>query len=211
MSNKDSFNQHNQNYVLDDAFQKEKKAHEDHNSNNFEFLYQSDIPHGDALDEHKLTVGVDIGSGTGWFANYLVEQRSYKKVYAIEPSEAAIEIAKKIYPDNKKVKYINGFAEEQISKLKLTKSTFFSTMCVLAHLEDEDVINILSAINKVAPEGSMLACSEPWGRFYHRQCWNIRPPEWWVENLVNWEYEFYNDYVLTDPPGRSKGFIAIKL
>ena len=211
MPNTDSFNQHNQNYVLDDAFQKEKKAHEDHNSNNFEFLCQSDIPHGDALDEHKLTVGVDIGSGTGWFANYLVEQRSYKKVYAIEPSESAIEIAKKIYPDNKKVKYINGFAEEQISKLKLTKPTFFSTMCVLAHLEDEDVINILSAINKVAPEGSMLACSEPWGEFYHRQCWNVRPPEWWVSNLVNWEYEFYNDYVLTDPPGRSKGFIAIKL
>ena len=211
MGNTDSFNQHNQNYVLDDAFQKEKKAHEDHNSNNFEFLYQSDIPHGDALDEHKLTVGVDIGSGTGWFANYLVEQRSYKKVYAIEPSESAIEIAKKIYPDNKKVKYINGFAEEQISKLKLTKPTFFSTMCVLAHLEDEDVINILNAINKVAPEGSMLACSEPWGEFYHRQCWNVRPPEWWVSNLVNWEYEFYNDYVLTDPPGRSKGFIATKL
>jgi len=211
MPNTDSFNQHNQNYVLDDAFQKEKKAHEDHNSNNFEFLYQSDIPHGDALDEHKLTVGVDIGSGTGWFANYLVEQRSYKKVYAIEPSESAIEIAKKIYPDNKKVKYINGFAEEQISKLKLTKPTFFSTMCVLAHLEDEDVINVLNAINKVAPEGSMLACSEPWGEFYHRQCWNVRPPEWWVSNLVNWEYEFYNDYVLTDPPGRSKGFIAIKL
>ena len=211
MVNTDSFNQHNQNYVLDDAFQKERKSHEDYNSNNFEFLYKSDIPHGYALDEHNLTVGVDIGSGTGWFANYLVEQRSYKKVYAIEPSEAAIEIAKKIYPDNKKVKYINGFAEEQISKLKLTKPTFFSTMCVLAHLEDEDVISILSAINKVAPEGSMLACSEPWGRFYHRQCWNIRPPEWWVENLVNWEYEFYNDYVLTDPPGRSKGFIAIKL
>ena len=211
MVNIDSFNQHNQNYVLDDAFQKEKKAHEDHNSNNFEFLYQSDIPHGDALDEHKLTVGVDIGSGTGWFANYLVEQRSYKKVYAIEPSESAIEIAKKIYPDNKKVKYINGFAEEQISKLKLTKPTFFSTMCVLAHLEDEDVINVLNAINKVAPEGSMLACSEPWGEFYHRQCWNVRPPEWWVSNLVNWEYEFYNDYVLTDPPGRSKGFIATKL
>ena len=211
MPNTDSFNQHNQNYVLDDAFQKEKKAHEDHNSNNFEFLYKSDIPHGDALDEHKLTVGVDIGSGTGWFANYLVEQRSYKKVYAIEPSEAAIEIAKKIYPDNKKVKYINGFAEEQISKLKLTKPTFFSTMCVLAHLEDEDVINVLNAINKVAPEGSILACSEPWGNTYNRQCWNIRPPEWWVSNLVNWEYEFYNDYVLTDPPGRSKGFIATRL
>ena len=57
----------------------------------------------------------------------------------------------------------------------------------------------------------MVACSEPCGNTYNRQCWNIRPPEWCVSNLVNWEYEFYNDYVLTDPPGRSKGFIATRL
>ena len=211
MYNKDSYTQHNKTYVLDTAFEKEKKAHKEHNSDNFKFLYQPDMPHGDTLDEYKFTVCVDIGSGTGWFANHLVEKKSYKKVYAIEPSQAAIEISKKIYPENKKVKYINGFAEEEISKLKLTKPTLFSTMCVFAHLEDADVINILNSIGKVAPEGSMLVCSEPWGEFYHRECWNIRPPEWWVENLVNWEYEFYNDYDLTDPPNRSKGFIAIKL
>ena len=167
MPNVDSLNQHNKNYVLDDAFEKEKKAHLEHNSNDFKFLYQEDIPHGDALDKYELTSGVDIGSGTGWFANYLVEQRKYKKVYAIEPSEEAIEIAKKIYPDNKKVKYINGFAEEEISKLKLSKSTFFSTMCCLAHLEDDDVSGILKSIDKISPIGSVLACSEPWGDFYH--------------------------------------------
>ena len=169
MPNVDSLNQHNKNYVLDDAFEKEKRAHLEHNSNDFKFLYQEDIPHGDALDKYELTSGVDIGSGTGWFANYLVEQRKYKKVYAIEPSGEAIEIAKKIYPDNKKVKYINGFAEEEISKLKLTKPTFFSTMCCLAHLEDEDVLGILKTIDKIAPVGSVLACSEPWGDFYHRE------------------------------------------
>ena len=113
----------------------------------------------------------------------MVEQRKYKKVYAIEPSSSAIEIAKKIYPDNKKVKYINGFAEEEISKLKLSKPTFFSTMCCLAHLEDEDVFGILKTIDKIAPVDSVLACSEPWGDFYHRECWNIRPPEWWSEHL----------------------------
>jgi len=119
MPNVESLNQHNKNYISDDAFEKEKRAHLEHNSDNFKFLYQEDIPHGDALDTHKLSYAVDIGSGTGWFANYLVEQRKYKKVYAIEPSEEAIEIAKKIYPDSKKVKYINGFAEEEISKLKI--------------------------------------------------------------------------------------------
>ena len=117
MPNTISFVHHNENYVRDDALEKEMRAHQEHNSDNFKFLYQEDIPHGDALDRYKLTSGVDIGSGTGWFANYLVEQRKYKKVYAIEPSSSAIEIAKKIYPDNNKVKYINGFAEEEISKL----------------------------------------------------------------------------------------------
>ena len=66
------------------------------------------------------------------------------------------------------VKYINGFAEEEISKLKLSKPTFFSTMCCLAHLEDEDVLGILKTIDKIAPVDSVLACSEPWGDFYHR-------------------------------------------
>ena len=211
MPNVESLEQHNVNYVKDDAFEREKKAHEEHNSDNFKFLYQEDIPHGDALDKYELTSGVDIGSGTGWFANYLVTQRNYKKVYAIEPSEAAIDIAKKIYPNSKKVNYIQGFAEEQISKLKLVEPAFFSTMCVLAHLEDNDVSGILRTIDKIAPVGSILACSEPWGDFYHRECWNIRPPEWWSDALADWEFEFYNDYMLTDPPGRSKGFIATKL
>ena len=86
MPNVESLEQHNLNYVKDDAFEREKKAHQEHNSDDFKFLYQEDIPHGDALDKYELTSGVDIGSGTGWFANYLVEQRKYKKVYAIEPS-----------------------------------------------------------------------------------------------------------------------------
>ena len=96
MPNVESLNQHNKNYISDDAFEKEKRAHLEHNSDNFKFLYQEDIPHGDALDNHKLSYAVDIGSGTGWFANYLVEQRKYKKVYAIEPSEEAIEIGAKV-------------------------------------------------------------------------------------------------------------------
>ena len=133
MPNVESLNQHNKNYISDDAFEKEKRAHLEHNSDNFKFLYQEDIPHGDALDKHKLSYAVDIGSGTGWFANYLVEQRKYKKVYAIEPSEEAIEIAKKIYPDSNKVNSITGFADEEISKFNLSKPTFFSTMCCLAH------------------------------------------------------------------------------
>jgi|TARA_B000000609_G_C24119420_1_gene318686 SAM-dependent methyltransferase len=211
MPNTESLRQHNLNYEKDDAFEKERKAHLEHNLEDFKFLYQDDVPHGDVLDSIELKIAVDIGSGTGWFANYLIKERNYKKVYAIEPSEAAINIAKRIYPDRKGVEYIHGFAEEQISKLKLKEPSFFSTMCVLAHLEDNDVMGILKSIDTVAPSGSKLVCSEPWGDFYHRQCWNIRPPEWWSDILAGWEFEFYNDYILTDPPGASKGFIATKL
>ena len=208
-----SYTKHNSHYVQDSALNAEKVAHERNNIENFKFLYQADVPHGDVLDSTKFKTAVDIGSGTGWFANYLVNERKYTKVYAIEPSESAVDIAKKIYPDQKKVKYINGFAEEELSKIKLTKPSLFSTLCVLTHLKNETVIPILSTINKIAQTGSVLACSEAWGIRHIEDAWNIRSPEWWVENLPNWEFEFYNDYVLphpTDHP-RYKGFIATKL
>ena len=83
-------------------------------------------------------------------------------------------------------------------------------MCVLAHLEDDDVTDILKAVDSVAPSGSLWSASEPWGDDYSRDCWNVRTPEWWDEQLPDWEFEFYADYVLSDPPGRNKGFTAIK-
>ena len=176
-----SYTKHNEHYVKDSSFLNEKLAHQRNNIEDFKFLYQSDVHHGDVLDSTDFKTAVDI--------------------------------AKKIYPDQKKVKYINGFAEEELSKIKLTKPTLFSTLCVLTHLEDETVISILESMNKISSTGSVFTASEPWGPEHKESAWNIRPPEWWVENLPNWEFEFYNDYVLphpTDHP-RYKGFIATKL
>ena len=79
MPNQNSLNKHNLNYTLDDAFEKEKIVHLKNNSDNFKFLYQDDIPHGGALDNSKLSYAVDIGSGTGWFANYLLHIEIIKK------------------------------------------------------------------------------------------------------------------------------------
>jgi len=208
-----SYTKHNEHYVKDSAFLNEKLAHQRNNIEDFSFLYQDDVPHGDVLDSTDFKTAVDIGSGTGWLANYLITERNYTKVYAIEPSESAIDIAKRLYPDQKKVKYINGFAEEELLKIKLTKPTFFSTLCVLTHLEDETVISILDSMNKISSTGSVYAASEPWGPKYEESAWNIRPPEWWVENLPNWEFEFYSDCVIPHPPVPTsyKGFIATKL
>jgi len=209
MNNQQSYINHNKQYEQDSAFEYERLAHEEHD-NDDQYLYKSDIPHGDILDEFTFKSAVDIGCGTGWLVNYLVNIRKYEVVYGIEPSQAAIDIAKNIYPERKEINYIVGCADKEISNLKLTEPTFFSTMCVFAHLEDECVMNILKQMDKIAPIGSVLSCSEPWGDFYHRECWNIRPPEWWSDILSAWEFEFYSDCQLTDPPGRYKGFIAIK-
>ena len=208
-----SYSKHNEHYVKDSAFTREKLAHQRNNIEDFSFLYQDDVPHGDVLDSTDFKTAVDIGSGTGWFANYLVNERKYTKVYAIEPSESAIDIAKRLYPDQKKVKYINGFAEEELLKIKLTKPSLFSTLCVLTHLEDETVISILESMNKISSTGSVFTASEPWGPEHKEPAWNIRPPEWWVENLPNWEFEFYSDCNIPHPPipVRYKGFIATKL
>ena len=208
-----SYTKHNEHYVKDSAFLNEKLAHQRNNIEDFSFLYQDDVPHGDVLDSTDFKTAVDIGSGTGWLANYLITERNYTKVYAIEPSESAIDIAKRLYPDQKKVKYINGFAEEELFKIKLTKPTFFSTLCVLTHLEDETVISILDSMNKISSTGSVYAASEPWGPKYEESAWNIRPPEWWVENLPDWEFEFYSDCIIPHPPVPTsyKGFIATKL
>ena len=206
MTKQQSYVNHNAEYEQDSAFDREKTAHEKDDR----FLYQADIPHGDILDKFTFNTAVDIGCGTGWLANHLAEDRHYKKVYAIEPSQAAIDIAKQLYPERKEVNYIVGFADKELPKLKLKSPTFFSTMCVLAHLTDNEVLDILESLDKIAPEESMLSFSEPWGSSYHRDCWHVRTPEWWSDNLPDWEFEFYSDYELTDPTGRYKGFTAIK-
>jgi len=205
---KKSYNDHHAEYCESGKFEKEKGYHEDHNKNEFEFIYQTDIPHGRVLDETEFETAVDIGSGTGWFANYLVEHRNYKKVYAIEPSEAATNIAKTIYPNQDKVEWIVGFCEEKLKEIKLTHKALFSTMCVLAHIEDDSVLEILRGANNLAPSGSVFCFSEPWGARSHSHCWNVRPQHWWEENLPEWNLDFKTDYILGH--GQYKGFVGVK-
>ena len=212
MYDQTSYKNHHGEYSQNEAFERERRSHSEHDTEDFEYLYKDDHPHGNALDKHSLTIAVDVGSGSGWFANYLIAQRNYKIVYAIEPSQAAVDIAKKIYPDQKKVQYIVGFAEEEIYKLKLEEPTFFSTMGVFMHLPNEASSEILKAISTVAPIGSVWAASEPWGEEYHNfvDLWHIRPPEWWSTYLPGWKFKFHTECELTDPPGRYKGFTATK-
>jgi len=205
---KQSYTQHNSEYVQSDKFEIELNQHKNYNQNNYEFIYQDDLPHGKIFDSHDFKVAVDVGSGTGWFANYVVEIRGFEKVYAIEPSKSATEIAKKIYPEQKNVEWICGFAEEEISKLDLNEPTFFSFMCVLAHMENELAIKILESIDSVAPSESLISFSEPYGKDLHQYTWHVRPENWWRDVLPNWDFTFESNYIIDSE--RRKGFVGIK-
>jgi len=70
MPNVESLEQHNVNYVKDDAFEKEKKAHQEHNSDNFKFYTLAQI--APDLKDRILTVnGVSKSyCMTGWRIGY---------------------------------------------------------------------------------------------------------------------------------------------
>ena len=205
-----SYNSHNSEYQDAAKLAQERAIHRKNSLGNF--IYQADIPHGRILDRSHFQIGVDIGAGTGWLAHHLVVARGFRRVYAIEPSQAAIDIARRLYPHQKGVEYIAGFAEEEIGKLAFPERAFFSTLCVFAHLEDATVERTLRAIDVVAKEGSILACSEPWGKEWHQTCWHVRDCEWWQEKLPGWQLEYDADYVLPEPNDvvRYKGFTATK-
>ena len=204
-----SYIEHHNEYSKDTALEREKGCHEKYDSNEFEFIYQDDMPHGKMLDKTDFKVAIDIGSGTGWFANYLIEQRGYEKVYAIEPSDAAIEIAKKIYSTQEKVEWMNGFCQEKLKEIELTDKTFFSTLCVLAHIDDESVINILKQVDVLALPESVFCFSEPWGQRFNADTCNIRPINWWKEILPNWKFEFNDASQIGE--NQYKGFVGVKI
>ena len=210
MSDNSSYITHNNQYMESSALLRETEIHK--NNNISPILYKTDMPHGKILDSNNFEVCVDIGSGTGWLANHLVNNRNFKKVYAIEPSIAAINIAKKIYGEDGRIVYINGLAEEVIPNLKIDVPIFISTMTVLAHLPNNIVEKIIQSLTSIAKVGSVYCASEPWGETFTYPLWNIRDKDEWTNILNGWKIDFEETYPLPWPNDciRYKGFSAIK-
>lgn len=202
-----SYEQHNSEYVSPGKFEYEKRGHEYNDANRVQ--YNADSPLGKVLDDHpEIDIGVDIGCGTGWVANLM--SKTMSEVYAIEPSAAAIDIAKRIYPDNKKVTWLVGFAQDHIGNLDLKGPAIFNCFCVLSHLEDSDVVQICSLINQVAKKGSVLSFSECYGCNYHGHLWHIRDASWWQARFPEWDFSYLN-VDIGHPPGAKKAFSALKV
>jgi len=201
--NKSSYEAHNSQYIV--GFDHERRGHEYNNANKVQ--YNPDSPLGKLIDSNPhIKIGVDIGCGSGWVANLM--SQTMDEVYAIEPSAAALDIAKKLYPDNKKVTWINAFAQEAIKNLDLKDSAIFNCFCVLSHLEDDDVIEITRQINSVAKPGSILSFSECFGCDYHAHLWHIRTEAWWQERFLDWDIDFFGPSLNGHYGGR-KAFSAI--
>ena len=134
---------------------------------------------------------MDIGCGTGWFINYLKTNKYFKNIYGIEPSESAIKIARRIYPENEDINYLIGYAEDLLKTINLKGNpTLFTTFIVFSHLNDETVIKILSEMDKIAPKNSVLIFNENVGNVFAKNLWYCRPKEWWENNLSNWKLTF---------------------
>jgi trans-aconitate methyltransferase len=157
-------------------------------------LYKPGHLHGNWLDNNtQIISSVDIGSGTGWFVNYLKDKYNFKTIYGIEPSEAAIKIAKTIYQDNTNITYLTGYAEECLNKINVNEPTLFTTSIVLSHIEDNSVIQILKEMNKVAPVDSVFIFNENYENYdntFHNYMWHCRTSEWWESNLPDWDIQY---------------------
>lgn len=209
---------HDEGYAKDDAYEIEKEKHLWRTRDSkigvnsiWNTLYSDDDRHGYLIDENKeIKTLVDIGSGTGWFVDYAKTHKGFNKIYGIEPSKHAINIAKKIYGENDKVTYINDYAEDGLLNINLTEKTLFTTFIVLSHLDDEIVSNILLNMNKIAPENSIFYFNEMYGLEFHQPLWHCRTKEWWREHLPDWELTFHPYSTNFFGPDRFKGISGLK-
>lgn len=186
-----SFKRHNSQYEEAGKLEKERDIGLRYLANNQ--INSSELKINDLISEYKdIKCAIDIGSGTGWSAAALSQM--LEKVIAIEPSGAAIDMSKTLYPAENypNIEWVTGFAEEVLNKQKLTSPTLFLTSCVLNHIRDQEVIKICEAMSQVAPKGSVLSFAENWGdASWHQLMWHVRTKDWWREQLPGWELDFH--------------------
>lgn len=206
-----SYELHHSEYIQKDALERIKRAHDAYERDNL--FNDPCLRFEDLLNKYPAVreTAVDIGCGTGWLSAKLSKQ--FAKVVGIEPSDAAISMAKQLFPpqDYPNIEWKIGFAEKELNSVSSEKPMAFFTSTVLSHLKDDAVIKICDSINNCAPKGSILGFSECWGTKSYSYMWYIRTKEWWQEKLPDWEIDFFGPDGLQKIEGRHKGFHAIKI
>lgn len=205
ISFKESFVRHNNQYLEEEAFERELAIHKKitmHTKSkegilNNIYEYQDSV--GYFLDKNlNITNVIDIGSGTGWFVNFVSSNyQSIKSIIAIEPSIAAIHISKRIYGENEKITYINGFADKAIKDL--SKDVYLvTTFAVFQHLNILYTKRVLKSLNMVLKKNSVLIFKEPIANSKYER-FNLHYPrseKFWKKNLKNFEVNFFNNKLI---------------
>ena len=208
-----SFKRHNSEYIEEGKLEKDRDA----GLRNIEedLLNGPEMRVRDLLSKHPgVKVAIDVGSGTGWSAAAL--SPLVEKVVALEPSQAAIDISKTVYPLDQysNITWITGFAESVLPDLKLDTPSLFLTGCVLSHIRDIEVMKICTQIDKAAPVGSILSFAECWGdKEWHQLMWHVRTKDWWQQQLPDWELDFHGPQVPESDEYKgtyNKGFWGVK-
>jgi SAM-dependent methyltransferase len=203
-----SYKRHNSQYESEGKLEIEREA--GFRNLKVDLINGSEMRVKDLLAQNpQIEVAVDIGSGSGWSGAAL--SHLVKNVIAIEPSQAAIDISKTIYNTSEypNITWHQGFAEEVLPKLNIDKPALFLTGCVLSHIRDKEVIKICSAINTIAPSGSVMSLAECFGdEPWHQLMWHVRTKSWWQDRFPEWHLTFHGPQV----PGTKyfKGIWGVK-
>lgn len=208
-----SYLRHNSELEQPTALETERKIAYDRLDNNY--INDAELKTDALLALHPtVSIAVDIGSGAGWGSAALSKRVSH--VYALEPSEAGIKIAKEIFKGEEysNIEWKHGFAEELLSTMEIKTPAIFFTGCVLSHLRDAEVEKICKAVTDIAPIGSVLTFSEGWGeKPWHQLMWHVRTKEWWQTQLPGWELTFHGPEVPENDEYKGKyhkGFWGVK-
>lgn len=210
-----SYEEHDSQYIRDESLKNENVIHKkkteqslNKSGKSWDNLYKPGHLHGNWLDSQtEIKDAVDIGCGTGWFLNFIIEHKNFENVIGIEPSQAAINIAKKLHDND--ITYLCGGAEDVLPNITLNNPTLFTTFIVLSHLPDEVVIKILKEMDKVAPKDSVFIFNENYGKEFHMNLWHSRTKEWWENNLQNWKIT-YDERPRPKLGNYQQGFMGVK-
>jgi hypothetical protein len=182
-----SYKAHNREYEDSSSLEWHKTRYSEFKKNkDFEVLGFKKI-----IDANPLVrdIHIDLGSGAGWLLSNTAP--IFKKVIGIEPSLAAINMAKYFNKDFFNIEYLNLGMIEGLEQTKITLPTFFTTSIVLTHIKNSTVMEFLKLINN-SPTGSVLFFFEPYDKNCQQYLWHIRSKHWWAKNLSNWDLNFNN-------------------
>lgn len=182
-----SYNAHNAEYETSSNLEWSRNRFEEYDKHN----YFESLGFKEVIEAHPeiRKVHVDIGSGAGWL---LAKTAPYfERVIGIEPSAAAVQIAKNFTQQFGNAEYVVDDMISGLNSLKLSDPVFVTTSTVLSHIGDDEVSRFLKLLNDV-PTGSVLFFREPYGKNKQQYLWHIRSKEWWANHLPQWNLTFCN-------------------